>query len=612
MNSSDIDSGNPRSTDCMNNESITSIFRRIHQWVLAALAIIGFGLLAGCKMTNGGNPDSPPGPGCLSPTQCSSGEKLNPPDQLLGERLFKDTRFGHYFAVQSGGDVNASLGVGEPVVENEITTDPTQPLPGPMAGQAINCLQCHLVQQELNEPGGGMQAYTDFASRSPIPSRPVDTVHGGFTARKAEPMVDEFNFGTAAQCLHWDCQFSDMATLVLDTMTGRNFGWLPAEYNQAIQELASVIRNDNGTGVLAQQFSGSLPYSTIFNCTDKQIPAAFKLPQQYCLNVATASVAQIANDVAQLISAYVDSLAFSRDSNNEFNGSPYDQFLIDNNLPRTPSPEQTSQQYSAQLLQLLQTGNNFKFANNGVLKFQHNQPFVFGPQELHGLMIFLTRPAGPVITSTEVAVGGIGSCAACHAPPDFTDHLAHNTGVSQLEYDAIHGSGAFMNLQIPNLSQRDANPNAYLPVTPRHPDAEEPFRAAPAADDDEKADLGVWNIFANPNFPDRQSSLQKLLCAIDTGQFTACSSTDAQLLDLSVAVFATRTLRDLGQEGPFMHNGQFNTITEVLQFYQQASVLARAGQLRNADPRMQNIALNDADLADLTAFLNALNDDHSN
>ncbi len=600
------------SNNFVNNEPNTGIIRRIHHWVLAFLVITGFGLLAGCNMTNGGNPDSPPGPGCLSPTQCSSGEKLNPPDQLLGERLFKDTRFGHYFAVQSGGDVNASLGVGELVVENEITTDPTQPLPGPMAGQAINCLQCHLVQQELNEPGGGMRAYTDFASRSPTPSRPEDTVHGDFTARKAEPMVDAFNFGAAAQCLHWDCQFGDTPTLVLDTMTGRNFGWLPAEYNQAVHQVASVIRNDNGIGVLAQQFSGSLPYSTLFDCADPQIPAAYKLPQQYCLNVATASDAQIAEDVAQLISAYVNSLAFSRDDNDQFNGSPYDQFLIDNNLPRAPGTGQTPQQYAAQLLQLLQTGNNFQFVNNGVLKFQHNQPFVFGPQELHGLMIFLTRTAGAVITPTEVTEGGIGSCAACHAPPDFTDHLAHNTGVSQLEYDAVHGNGAFMNLQIPSLAQRDANPNAYLPVTPQHPDAQEIFRAAPVANEPQKADLGVWNIFANPDFPDRQSSLQKFLCAIDTGQFTACSSTHAQLLDLSVAVFATRTLRDLGQEGPFLHNGQFNTITDVLQFYQQASVLARAGQLRNADPRLQNIALDDADLADLTAFLNALNEDYSN
>jgi hypothetical protein len=398
----------------------------------------------------------------------------------------------------------------------------------------------------------------------------------------------------------------------LDTMTGRNFGWLPAEYPQAVHQIASVIRNDNGAGTLAQQFSGSLPYSTLFDCSDPQIPATYKLPQQYCLTVANASDAQLAEDVSQLISAYVDSLAFSRDTDNEFNGSPYDQFLILNKLPRAPAPGQSPQQYAAQLLQILGTNDNLQFVNDGVLKFQHNQPFVFGPQQLHGLIIFLTRPAGPVITPTEVAEGGIGNCAACHAPPDFTDHLAHNTGVSQFEYDAIHGNGAFVNLQIPSLTQRNADPNAYLPVTPQHPDAQEVFRAIPVADDPQKTDLGVWNIFANPDFPQRQSSLQKLLCAIDTGQFAACPTPDAQLLSLSVAVFATRTLRDLGQEGPYMHNGQFNTITEVLEFYQQSATLARAGELRNADPRMQNIALNDADIPDLTAFLESLNEDYSN
>lgn len=577
--------------------------------LLAAMLVALSATLAGCKLTNGGQTNVPPGPGCVSPSECSVGEALNPPEQLLGERLFKDPRFGEYYVTHSGGAING-VSVGEPTVASVPTTNPAVSLPGPMVGQSMNCLQCHLVQQEMNVPGGGMRAYTNFAGRAPHLVRPEDEAsQGAFTARKPAPMVDDFNTGDAGQCLHWDCEFGDMDTLVYDTLTGRDFGWLPTEQGQAVQQIARVIRGDNGTDTLAREFSNGLPYATLFDCSDPQIPVAYQLPQQYCLNVAAASDQQIAQDVSNLIASYVNSLAFSRDANGEFNGSPYDQFLIANNLPRAPAAGQTPKQYAAALLQALRGLSNPQLVNNGVLKFQHNQPFVFGPEELRGLMIFLNRPAGATPTSAELAAGGIGNCAACHTPPDFTDHLVHTTGVSQFEYDSIHGAGAFMQLSIPTLAERNADPDAYLPT---NPDAESVFRSAATLADPQKTDLGVWNIFANPYFPDRQASLREFLCAINTGQYANCGLTDDQLLNLAVAAFKTRTLRDLGQSDPYMHNGEFDTLTDVLQFYQQASALARTGQLRNADPRMQGIVLSNADLPYLVAFLNALNEDYSN
>lgn len=565
--------------------------------------------LSSCKLTNGGQTNVPPGPGCVSPSQCSVGEALNPPDQLLGERLFKDPRFGQYYVTHSGGAING-VKVGQPIVASVPTTDPNVSLPGPEAGASITCLSCHLVQQEMDVPGGGMRAYTNFAGRALHPLRTEDSAtQGAFTARKPAPMVDDFNTGDAGQCLHWDCEFGDMDTLAYDTLTGRDFGWLPTEQSQAVTQVARVIRGDNGTDTLAREFSDSLPYATLFNCSDPQIPPAYQLPKQYCLNVATASDEQITEDVASLIASYVNSLAFSRNDQGEFNGSPYDRFLKINNLPRAPASGQTPQQYAAALLQQLRNLHNPQFVNDGVLKFQHDQPFVFGSAELRGLMIFLNRPAGPTLTPAEIAAGGIGNCAACHTPPDFTDHLVHNTGVTQFEYDSIHGAGSFMQLQIPTLAERNADPAAYLPT---NPDAENVFRSAATLADPQKTDLGVWNIFANPYFPDRQASLREFLCSIKTGQYADCAQTDDQLLNLAIAVFKTRTLRDLGQSDPYMHNGEFNTLTDVLQFYAHASALARAGQLRNADPRMLNIALLPADFPDLVAFLNALNEDYSN
>jgi hypothetical protein len=569
--------------------------------ILPLLALL---VLSGCKLTNG--------------APQTEDEAADPPAVVIGERLFKDTRFGHYFMLQSGGDVNASLGAGEPVVEKTLTTDPANPLPGPMAGQAINCLACHLVEQEAVVPSGGMRTYADFAPRSPLPSRPDDPAFPKFKTRNSEAFVDSVNHGDVDQLLHWDGEFSDMQSLVYATLTSQDFGWLLSEHQQAVHQIAEVIRNDNGEGSLARRF-GALPYRTVLDCTDRQIPAVYKLPADYCVNVATASDQQLVQTVSKLIAAYVDSLRFFQDDKGEYDGSPYDQFLIANHLPRTPAAGQTTRQYADALLAAVKSLPDPVFPNccspyNNANHFAfHDQHvFQFGPQELHGLIVFLTHPDGAIITSNEAAQGGIGNCAACHAPPEFTDHGLHNTGVEQFEYDKLHGNGAFMALAVPSLKQRDAAPDAYLPATPQHPAAAEVFRSIPTAGDPQKADLGAWNIFANPDFADRQTSLRKFLCAIDhNGAFADCPESDAQLLDRSIAVFTTRPLRDLGDSNPYMHNGQFNTLDSVVKFYQQSGVLAREGKLRNADPQMQNIALSDADLADLTAFLRSLDEDYS-
>ncbi|HET7922833.1 MAG TPA: hypothetical protein VFM15_08785, partial [Gammaproteobacteria bacterium] len=584
------------------NSSRSFPARRWQRGLLAAALLVTLASLGACKLTNGP----------------ASENEVDPPEVVVGEHLFKDTRFGHYFAVQSGGDVNATLGAGEGVVETNVTTDPDNPLPGAMRGEAVNCLQCHLVEQQLDTPGGGMRTYADFAPRSPLPARPDDPAFPKTKSRNSEAFVDSVFHGNVDQLLHWDGEFSDTQQLVYATLTSQDFGWLLSEHQQAVHQIAQVIRNDNGAGSLARDYD-ALPYRTVLSCTDQQIPAGLKLPSQYCIDVAHASDEQLAQAVSKLIAAYVDSLTFFQDDNGEYNGSPYDQFLIDNDLPRAPAAGQTPPQYAAALLAAIRALPNPKFVNccsqfNGAdhFEFHDQRPFRFGPQELHGLILFLTRPDGDVITANEAAQGGIGNCAACHAPPEFSDHRIHNTGVTQFEYDKVHGDGAFMALAIPSLSQREADPDAWLPATAQHPNASEVFRSAPSADDPERTDLGVWNIFANPDYADRETSLRKFLCAIDNhGVFADCAQTDAQLLDRAVAVFTTRTLRDLGDSDPYMHDGQFKTLLDTLKFYQKAGALARDGKLRNADPQMQNIALSDADLADLTTFLASLDEDYS-
>src|ERR1700755_2539157 len=83
--------------------------------------------------------------GCSSTGQAPPFETdvdVTPAEQNIGERIFVDTRWAQYFATHMT-DVNTPLAVGDPVVAQTQTLN--GPLPGPFAGQAINCRSCHFV-----------------------------------------------------------------------------------------------------------------------------------------------------------------------------------------------------------------------------------------------------------------------------------------------------------------------------------------------------------------------------------------------------------------------------------------------------------------------------------
>ena len=85
---------------------------------------------------------------------------------------------------------------------------------------------------------------------------------------------------------------------------------------------------------------------------------------------------------------------------------------------------------------------------------------------------------------------------------------------------------------------------------------------------------------------------------------------DAILLKRAIARFKTPGLRDLNHSAPYMHNGQFDTLSDIITFYQDISALARAGTLRNGASQLQGIALLAGDAASLVAFLRSLNEDY--
>ena len=524
-------------------------------------------------------------------------EEGDPAEVVIGERLFLETRFAQYFFANSGGDVNATLPAGDPVVDTVQTT--TGSVPGPFAGQAINCRSCHFVDDLSGVAGAGNRTYADFARRSPVPARDDgETV----APRNAPALVNASLPRGGGILLHFDGEFASAADLVRGTLTGRNFGWLASEQGDAVAHIARVVREDDGSGALAQSAGGA--YRVVLAGTDPSVPRELRLPRRFRVDVARATDQQIVDGVARLVAAYVESLVFAEDETGAFAGSPYDQFLLKNNLPRKPRPLEPVASYVSRLRQLLAGLTELEFISAVDGSFAlHDQQFVFGPLELDGLGIFLRQKGlGP----------GVGNCVACHPPPAFTDFAVHNTGVAQLDYDTLHGEGSFAALDIPAASVRAADPDAFLPATPAHPNARGRFRSVPVADDPGRADLGLWNVLLNPDLAGgrHERRLARLVCRAQGKKPGCAREGDDALLAGSIGLFKTPGLRDLGHSGPYNHTGSVDTLEEMVDFYSQSAGLAEDGKLRNAPPEFKRMKLGGGDIARLAAFLRSLNEDY--
>ncbi|SPP63369.1 hypothetical protein [Nitrospira lenta] len=570
--------------------------------ISALLSFMGLiGLVAGYGCSGG---DSSSG---KAPTTIAAGTAGA--EEAVGERLFLETRFAQAFKVfmDNGGAVN-DPNAGDAVMSTVETTG--APItPGPFAGRSMNCRACHLVDDVLTAPGGGMRTYADFARRSPIPARADGKTHA---PRNSPALVNSMLDRPDGVLFHFDAEFNSMEDLVAATFTGRNFGWLPGEKAQAIAHLARVVRGDDGAGDLAQQFDG-VSYGTLFTGSAPAIPDEFRLPPQFRAFIGSSTDQQVFDAVVKVVSAYVNGLRFSQaEDSGALIRSPFDVFLERNGLPQQPDANETPIDYSRRLRTLITApGFTPQFVavnpnrSNGQFQF-HAQSFTFGATELDGLKMFLAEPAASTASPTELTAGRIGNCLACHAAPNFTDFKLHNTGTTQKEYDAIHGAGQFASLSIPNLTTRNGNYNQFLPATETHPAAQEPFRSIPTLSNPALTDLGVWNVFANPDIPNPQAKIRTLLC----DNQVPCLQSDATLLDRAIARFKTPGLRDLSHSPPFMHTGQFDTLTDIIVFYRDVSTQARAATLRNGASQLQGIALTTGDIAPLVAFLKSLDEDY--
>ncbi len=553
-------------------------------------------LLSGCGSS------STPAPPSVAATGTPGAE------EAVGERLFLDTRFAQAFKIfmDNGGDVN-NANAGDGAVDTlETLGAPINP--GPFKGMSMNCRACHLVDDVVDAPGGGMRSYADFAHRSPLQARADGKT---VAVRNSPPLVNSSLDRPGGVLFHFDAEFNSMEELVAATFTGRNLGWLPGEKAQAFAHIARVVRGDDGSFDLTDT---GLSYRILFTGVNPNIPDELRLPPQFRAFIGSATDQEIFDAVVKVVSAYVNGLIFSQtEESGALIRSPFDVFLQNNGLPEQPDQNETALNYSRRLRTLVNAPGftpQFVTSNpnrtNGLFQF-HTQPFAFGATELAGLKIFLREPSIPPTASpSEVTAGQIGNCIACHAAPNFTDFKLHNTGTTQREYDSIHGVNSFAALTIPTLATRNGNYNGFLPATEVHPNASERFRAIPILADPTLTDLGAWNVFANPDMPNPQEKIRAILC----DDQVPCPVSDVTLLDRAIARFKTPGLRDLSHSAPFMHNGQFATLNDIIDFYIDVSGQVRAGRLRNGAVQLQGIALTTGDVASLVAFLKSLDEDY--
>jgi len=394
----------------------------------------------------------------------------------------------------------------------------------PKGDLRASCSTCHL----LDEDPQGPRAHADFLARSWIPWRMQDPRRNEL--RNSPTILDAAKMPR----LHFDGEFGSIEELVKGTLLGRTMGWLPGEQAQALQHVADVIMKDTGQGPGAE---GS--YRDQFK-------------QAYGIDLKKLTPDEIINWVARAIGDYMRTLHTERTS-------PYDQFIRINGLETEPARGEDVKAFARRLLERIA-----RLESQGRLNLAKD----FDAQALTGLKTFF-RATGAAAT---------GNCVTCHAPPLFTDLSFHNLGISQREYDEVHGAGSFAALPIPDAAQA-IRPSAQFRETPA--------KAKPGA-----ADLGYWN-FAN----------------LTSSPLRRAGENDDQFLRRMIGRFKTPTLRDLAYSHPYMHTGAYATLESALSELMRLSEMARAGGVRAADEELSGIRITEAEIPPLAAFLNTLNDD---
>ena len=386
-----------------------------------------------------------------------------------------------------------------------------------------SCSSCHL----LDEDPQGTRAHTDFFARSWVPWRAGDPRRDEL--RNSPTILD----AALMPRLHFDGEFSSLEGLVKGTLSGRPMGWLPGEEEQSFDRVHGVILKDAGAGA---DSGGS--YRALFKAA-------------YDVDTERISKSELIELTVTAITDYLRTLKTTR-------STPYDRFVKANGLDVSPNVTEDPKQFGNRLLAKIAD-----LEKNRLLKLAND----FDAVALKGMKVFFRADGA----------GSRGNCVICHTPPLFTDFSFHNMGISQSEYDQVHGERSFAALEIPGTqSERPSRQ----------------YRETPSLKKPGCADLGYWNFVDVKN-----SALRR------------AGESDSRFLQRMIGTFKTPTLRDLAFTYPYMHTGGYTTVESALGELMRLSEMARAGHVREGDDELARIMISQADVGPLVAFLMTLNED---
>ena len=154
---------------------------------------------------------------------------------------------------------------------------------------------------------------------------------------------------------------------------------------------------------------------------------------------------------------------------------------------------------------------------------------------------------------------GKANCASCHLIGNrhalFTDHRLHNTGTGYIGDVLRPRKTGPVNIEIA--------PGMKVPLS---------RKAVDDVDEGHLKDLGRMEVTGSPR---------------------------------DLYRFKTPSLRNIALTAPYMHDGSFTTLRQVVEFYNRG-----APKASNADPRIKPLGLSSAEMADLVAFLESLTGDN--
>jgi cytochrome c peroxidase len=391
-------------------------------------------------------------------------------------------------------------------------------LANPGADFAASCDSCH--RSGPDPRGGAEHFFSDGTPRSLMPGR--GTVVQETTLRNTPALLDLDH----ATRLGLDGRYGSLDDLLREKLVSPHLGWKESDRARAIANLHHVLLDDQETD-----------YRALYQAA-------------YRVDVESLTEEQAYDWVVRALANHVREILSERTS-------LWDAFADINRIPAAPSSGEPPKHYGGRIHGRI--GNQ---EGRVLIK----RPRGFSAEAYEGFKTFF-RAEG---------TASVGNCVACHVPPSFSDYRFHNTGISQVEYDSLHGKGAFARLAIPGSEAR-------RPVAS--------FLAVPKKDDPNRADLGYWNWIDLASAPERTSE-----------------ESDADLLRRMAGAFRTPNLRNLPRTGPYMHNGAYATIEDALRAKLEISRRAQAGELFGIDSEYEVMRLADGDIHPLAEFLRSLDE----